>query len=139
MIEEDTYIDAEPGAEFYDDNFDAIEPEIPAVHHDPVEYESDYELLHPDELTKFYEMYQNRIKGLEDILQDHRREITKIEKAIEIKNSDLHIDQKREKIKDIWEPTPGDFLPKDIDACHKIIIALRKVVRGFYEKYSPAE
>lgn len=116
--------------DLYDDNFDYIEEEY-SIEETPIpEYESDYELLPDSDLTKYYEFYKNSIDVLEDVLKSHKREITRIKRAIEIKNMDIPDNDKSEKIKDIWEPEADDLLPETLPECHKIIIALRKVVRS---------
>lgn len=116
----------------YEDNsgFDFIEEEYPIEQLENIkEIESEYEAMNKEDLENFHELYTKRVKALEDILQNHRRELTRITKALEVLDLPVPKCEKIEKIKDIWEPDPEDLLPDDIKTCHKIIIALRKIVR----------
>lgn len=128
-LKEPVDITAELDGDFYDDNFDSIEPEEPLDLEKIPVYETDYEILPENDLDKYYNMYKDRIVQLENLLHDHRKEITKIERAIEIKDLKIPRELKIEKIKDLWEPSPDELLPKDIETCHKIIVSLRKLVR----------
>lgn len=87
-----------------------------------------------EDLRNYYDLYARNIAGLEKVLKDHRRELSRIVSAMKTLEMDIPNEEKIEKIKDIIEPEPDDLLPNNIELCHQMIIALRKVVRSRADK-----
>ena len=92
-----------------------------------MEVDSMYDLMDEKDLQKYLELYTNNVRQFEELLNIHRRELSRIKEAIEIRDLPISITEKREKINEIWAPSPNDILPNDIETCHKVIKRLRKL------------